>query len=118
MAEGRPLTAGTSGPAVNCTGASGVADREDITTGMGGRDASGASRESGELGELEHDVKAATQAQSLPQRMEAFEAALIREALAASKGQVVMACERLGLPRKTLYDKLKKHGLSAEPYRR
>ncbi|NVN57436.1 hypothetical protein FLM52_17075 [bacterium Scap17] len=105
MAEGRPLTAGTSGTAVDSTKATGEADREDITAGTG------------ELGKLEHNVKAATQAQSLPQRMEAFEAALIREALATSKGQVVMACERLGLPRKTLYDKLKKHGLSAEPYR-
>ncbi|MBU3009045.1 hypothetical protein KO496_14060 [Cobetia amphilecti] len=117
MAEGRPLTAGTSGPAVNSTEAAREADRDGITTGTGERHASGEPRESGELGELEHNVKAATQAQSLPQRMEAFEAALIREALAASKGQVVMACERLGLPRKTLYDKLKKHGLSAEPYR-
>ncbi|UTV88761.1 hypothetical protein KDX00_10685 [Cobetia amphilecti] len=114
MAEGRPLTAGTSGSAVNSTEATREADREGITAGTGERDASG---ELGDLGELEHNVKAATQAQSLPQRMEAFEAALIREALAASKGQVVMACERLGLPRKTLYDKLKKHGLSAEPYR-
>ena len=67
---------------------------------------------------LEESVSQATEGQALPTRMEAFEAALIRDALAACRGQVVMACERLGLPRKTLYDKLKKHGLSAEPYRR
>ncbi|HAR09522.1 MAG TPA: hypothetical protein DCR98_14025, partial [Cobetia sp.] len=50
MAEGRPLTAGTSGPAVNSTEATREAVREGITAGMGERDASGAPRESGELG--------------------------------------------------------------------
>ncbi len=48
---------------------------------------------------------------SLPQRMECYEAQLIREALAFNKGDVQGTIEALGIPRKTFYDKLNRHGI-------
>ncbi|MDE3116382.1 MAG: Fis family transcriptional regulator, partial [Pseudomonadota bacterium] len=48
---------------------------------------------------------------SLPQRMECYEAQLIREALAFNKGDVQRTIEALGIPRKTFYDKLNRHGI-------
>lgn len=51
-------------------------------------------------------------ADTLPQRVDAFERALIAEALAAQEGNVAAAADRLGIPKKTLYDKLKKYQLS------
>ena len=53
----------------------------------------------------------------LPQQVELFEKSLIDQALARERGRVTEVAERLGLPRKTLYDKLKKYGLRAEDYR-
>lgn len=50
---------------------------------------------------------------SLPQQVDAYERMLIVEALAASDGNVASAAEALGVPKKTLYDKLKKYQLSA-----
>ncbi|TWH76311.1 two-component system C4-dicarboxylate transport response regulator DctD [Azomonas agilis] len=49
---------------------------------------------------------------SLGQQVEAFERALIQAELARGHTALRTAAEALGLPRKTLYDKLKKHGLS------
>ncbi|TCO81341.1 two-component system C4-dicarboxylate transport response regulator DctD [Plasticicumulans lactativorans] len=48
---------------------------------------------------------------SLPEQVAAFERAVIVQELERHKGSVGAACEALGLPRKTLYDKLKKYGL-------
>ena len=48
---------------------------------------------------------------TLPQRVDAYERALIADALAAHDGSVAAAADRLGIPRKTLYDKLKKYQL-------
>ena len=62
------------------------------------------------------DVQAAPAEQggdTLPQRVDAYERALIAEALAAQEGNVAAAADRLGIPKKTLYDKLKKYQLSA-----
>ncbi len=50
---------------------------------------------------------------SLPQQVDAYERMLIAEALNASEGNVAAAADRLGLPKKTLYDKLKKYQLAA-----
>ncbi|HZW20075.1 sigma-54 dependent transcriptional regulator [Noviherbaspirillum sp.] len=50
---------------------------------------------------------------SLPQRVDAYERALIADALAAHDGNVAAAADRLGIPKKTLYDKLKKYQLSS-----
>lgn len=54
---------------------------------------------------------------SLPERVDAFERSLIAEALQQQRGQVAEASEALGVPRKTLYDKLKKYALNAESFR-
>jgi len=48
---------------------------------------------------------------SLPQRMERYEAELIREALARHRGDVRATLQALGIPRKTFYDKLQRHGI-------
>jgi two-component system C4-dicarboxylate transport response regulator DctD len=47
----------------------------------------------------------------LPKRLELVEKKWLREALAAADGQVALAAERLGIPKKTLYDKLKRYEL-------
>jgi two-component system C4-dicarboxylate transport response regulator DctD len=47
----------------------------------------------------------------LPEKIDLFERALIEQALSASRGCIKVVMERLGLPRKTLYDKMKKYGL-------
>jgi two-component system C4-dicarboxylate transport response regulator DctD len=50
---------------------------------------------------------------NLPQQVDAYERMLIAEALAASENSVAVAAEALGVPKKTLYDKLKKYQLTA-----
>lgn len=54
---------------------------------------------------------------SLPERVERYEASLLREALTAHKGDVRATTEALGLPRKTFYDKLTRHGIDPNAYR-
>jgi two-component system C4-dicarboxylate transport response regulator DctD len=49
--------------------------------------------------------------QSLPQQVDAYERELIARGLEAAEGNVASAADLLGVPRKTLYDKLKKYGL-------
>jgi two-component system C4-dicarboxylate transport response regulator DctD len=49
---------------------------------------------------------------SLPQQVDAYERVLIAQALAEHDGNVAATADRLGVPRKTLYDKLRKHQLS------
>jgi two-component system, NtrC family, C4-dicarboxylate transport response regulator DctD len=49
---------------------------------------------------------------SLPQQIEVYERMLIAEMLSASNGNVASAADRLGLPKKTLYDKIKKYQLA------
>lgn len=51
--------------------------------------------------------------ETLPQRVDTYERALIVEALNAESGNVAAAADRLGIPKKTLYDKLKKYQLSS-----
>ena len=53
---------------------------------------------------------------SLPEQMESHEASLIREALTANKGDVRSTIETLGIPRKTFYDKLQRHGINRADY--
>jgi two-component system C4-dicarboxylate transport response regulator DctD len=53
----------------------------------------------------------------LAQRVERFEAMAIREALEAARGEISLAMRTLGLPRKTLYDKLARHGIEPKTYR-
>lgn len=60
----------------------------------------------------------APDAGSLPERVERYEAGLIREALAAHGGEIRATLETLGLPRKTLYDKLRRYGIDRQAYAR
>ncbi|MNU09594.1 C4-dicarboxylate transport transcriptional regulatory protein DctD [compost metagenome] len=48
--------------------------------------------------------------------MEHFEAQLIRDALAAHRGDIKATLEALGIPRKTFYDKLQRHGIDRQQY--
>lgn len=68
-----------------------------------------------------HDDPAGTEAETdlgLSARVEQFEAELIREALERHDGDVAQVGMVLKLPRKTLYDKLQRHGLRPAAFRR
>ncbi len=54
---------------------------------------------------------------SLAERLARIEAGLLREALERSGGRIEAAMAALGLPRKTLYDKLTRHGIDPRRYR-
>ena len=49
---------------------------------------------------------------TLPEQVDRFEKSVIEAELAARRGNVKATLEALGLPRKTFYDKLRRHGLS------
>ncbi|HEX7694650.1 MAG TPA: sigma-54 dependent transcriptional regulator [Sphingomonas sp.] len=70
------------------------------------------------LGVVDDSGAGQAAARSLPQRVADFEAGEIRAALQASKGRVPPALAALGLPRKTLYDKMAKYGIVPGDYRR
>ncbi len=53
----------------------------------------------------------------LPERVDAFEAGEIRAALAATQGDVQATVLALGIPRKTFYDKLRRHNIDQTAYR-
>lgn len=53
---------------------------------------------------------------SLPERVECFEKTMIEAELRNTHGNVTEACKALGLPRKTLYDKLAKYGLKRDDF--
>lgn len=53
---------------------------------------------------------------TLPQQVEMFERSLIEQELSRQKGSIKLTMEALGLPRKTLYDKLKKYGLRRDDF--
>jgi two-component system, NtrC family, C4-dicarboxylate transport response regulator DctD len=48
---------------------------------------------------------------SLPERLERLEAEIIRDTLSAHDGNVQETIAALGIPRKTFYDKLQRHGI-------
>ncbi|WGM38578.1 sigma-54 dependent transcriptional regulator [Caulobacter sp. NIBR1757] len=54
---------------------------------------------------------------SLAQRVDAFEAQLLREALEGFGGDVQAALAALDLPRRTFYEKLRRHGIEIARYR-
>ena len=56
-------------------------------------------------------------ARALDEQVALFERCLIEEALAASGGRAATASELLKIPKKTLYDKLKRLGLSTDEFR-
>lgn len=60
----------------------------------------------------------APELEPLPLRVERFEGDVIRGVLEEVQGDVRSALERLGIPRKTFYDKVARHGLSLDAFRR
>jgi len=54
---------------------------------------------------------------TLAEKVARYEAELIREALADSGGRITKVLERLGTPRKTLYDKMARYGLRPSDHR-
>ncbi|WP_109481025.1 sigma-54 dependent transcriptional regulator [Paraburkholderia sp. C35] len=56
-------------------------------------------------------------ADSLAARMVRAERSYIEDALRNAGGQVIKAAEQLGLPRKTLYDKITRHGIDPNAFR-
>ena len=48
---------------------------------------------------------------TLPERVDRFEAEQIRAVLREHRGNAAAAMASLGLPKKTFYDKLKRHGI-------
>ena len=67
-------------------------------------------------GDLSSRAGVAAVVASLPDRLNAIEANLIREALEANRGDVRATLEMLGIPRKTFYDKLTRHGIDRAAY--
>ncbi|MFP5078102.1 sigma-54-dependent transcriptional regulator [Rhizobium sp. YIM 134829] len=54
---------------------------------------------------------------TLPERLERIEAEMIRETLKETGGDVRRTIEALGIPRKTFYDKLQRHGIVRSAFR-
>ncbi|KQP80634.1 sigma-54 dependent transcriptional regulator [Methylobacterium sp. Leaf117] len=69
------------------------------------------------LADLERSAPEAVTAGTLADQVDRFERSLIREELIMAGGDVRMAAESLGTPRKTLYDKIARHGLTPTDYR-
>lgn len=55
-------------------------------------------------------------APTLREQVDSFEKSLIEQALKACKGNISEATHELGMPRKTLHDKIRKHGLDRHHY--
>ena len=67
---------------------------------------------------LADQAATAPEMEPLPLRVERFEGDVIRSVLEEVQGDVRSALERLGIPRKTFYDKVARHGLSLDAFRR
>jgi two-component system C4-dicarboxylate transport response regulator DctD len=59
-------------------------------------------------------VDEAADTQSLKERVEQFERAVIAQALEQTGGAVAVAADRLQLGKATLYEKIKRYGLAAK----
>jgi two-component system C4-dicarboxylate transport response regulator DctD len=68
-------------------------------------------------GGISADGEAGTARLSLAEQVDQFERNLISHELALAGGNVKSAIEALQIPRKTFYDKLRRHGIVAEDYR-
>ncbi|MFV0622598.1 sigma-54-dependent transcriptional regulator [Sphingomonas sp. ac-8] len=55
---------------------------------------------------------------TLPERVAAFERRVICDVLTETRGEVARAIEQLGLPRKTFYYKVQRHGIDLARFRR
>lgn len=59
----------------------------------------------------------AEQHRSLPQQVDCFERSLIEQALVAANGSIKDVMDALAVPRKTLSDKMRRHGLDKSDYK-
>lgn len=66
---------------------------------------------------LNPDVASPEAPGTLAEKVAIYEAELIREALDASGGRIARVVDRLGTPRKTLYDKMARYGLRPSDHR-
>jgi len=66
---------------------------------------------------LDTPVADAAEVPALPERVAQFEAHAIRDALASAGGDVAATLALLRIPRKTLYDKIARHGIDPKIYR-
>ncbi|MCW8891666.1 MAG: sigma-54 dependent transcriptional regulator [Sedimenticola sp.] len=69
-----------------------------------------------DLDQLMHGTEG-TSAITLPEQVDCFEKSIIAQALANHKGNIKETMTTLGVPRKTLYDKMKKFGLDKSEYK-
>ena len=69
-------------------------------------------------GALDAALEREARGESLARQMDVVEKYLIEAALSAHEGRVTVVAETLGLPRKTLYDKLKRHDIDPAVHRR
>jgi two-component system C4-dicarboxylate transport response regulator DctD len=54
---------------------------------------------------------------TLPEQLERFEKTLLEQELMRQKGSIKSTMDALGLPRKTLYAKMRKYGLDKDIYK-
>ena len=66
---------------------------------------------------IHETAQVADHTSTLAERTGHYEAELIREALVAHNGNIAAVMTTLGIARKTLYDKLARHGLTAAMFR-
>jgi two-component system C4-dicarboxylate transport response regulator DctD len=85
------------------------AERVALGLEMGGTDSVGHEGVAAAPGEDSPDG-------TLPERVERYEAGLIRQALESHGGDVRATLQALGIPRKTFYDKLTRHGIDRARY--
>ncbi|MDN2662241.1 sigma-54 dependent transcriptional regulator [Psychromonas sp. 14N.309.X.WAT.B.A12] len=71
----------------------------------------------GSLSDLNHANNNMSAGLSLSEQVEVFEKTLIEQALSLSNGSIKNTMEALTLPRKTLYDKMQKHGLQKQNFK-
>jgi two-component system C4-dicarboxylate transport response regulator DctD len=67
---------------------------------------------------LEADPGEVANVEGLKARVDRYEAELLRDALARTHGSIAAALERLQLPRKTFYEKVRRHQIDLDDYRR
>ena len=66
---------------------------------------------------LDDTIRPPDEGLSLPDRVNRFEAELLRDALQSHRGYISAVLAEMQVPRKTLYDKLQRHGLKPADFR-
>jgi transcriptional regulator with GAF, ATPase, and Fis domain len=66
---------------------------------------------------LDDNTRAPDHGLSLPDRVNRFESELLRDALQSHRGDISAVLAEMQVPRKTLYDKLQRHGLKPADFR-